>query len=44
MATDSLTLPLPRQRARNFLRHALAWLVSLALAALLGEFVVRLTL
>jgi lysophospholipase L1-like esterase len=44
MATDSMTLPLPKQRAHNFLRHLLAWLISFALMALVGEVVVRLAL
>jgi lysophospholipase L1-like esterase len=44
MSSDTLTMPLPRQRTRNFLRHAAAWIISFAVMALLGEVIVRLTL
>jgi len=39
-----MAMPLPRQRTRNFFRHAAAWLISLVLMALVGEVIVRLTL
>ena len=44
MSSNSMVLLQPKQRARSFLRHAAAWLISFALAALLGEFVVRVAL